>query len=198
MDIYKGTSVMVNGKVGITSHLFNHTSWMAFITPTDHPKSVYNRCVFEHFVGDFVLSLSFFPLLYWIFFCHRTESYTFLFLLYCFSISSFVSILLTHLFPLSCGTESTVPAKRLTQVFERCVVAVLLSIKCRFASNVKHLCIHVRCVAGHGSLLFVSFAVHHFICILRFFQTCFRCLLELVAYFYASGLAQLLSCIVLV
>ena len=33
---------------------FNHTSWMAVVTPTDHPKSVHNRCVIEVFCGVFV------------------------------------------------------------------------------------------------------------------------------------------------
>ena len=30
---------------------FNHTSWMAVVTPTDRPKSVSNRCVLEIFGG---------------------------------------------------------------------------------------------------------------------------------------------------
>ena len=29
----------------------NHTSWVAVVTPTDHPKSVRNRCVIELFCG---------------------------------------------------------------------------------------------------------------------------------------------------
>ena len=35
----------------------NHTSWVAVVTPTDHPKSVRNRCLIELFVALFVLSL---------------------------------------------------------------------------------------------------------------------------------------------
>ena len=34
---------------------FNHTSWVAIVTPTDRPKSVRNRCVIEVFGGIFVL-----------------------------------------------------------------------------------------------------------------------------------------------
>ena len=33
----------------------NHTSWVSAVTPTDHPKSVRNRCVIEVFGGVFVL-----------------------------------------------------------------------------------------------------------------------------------------------
>ena len=33
----------------------NHTSWVAVVTPTDHPKSVRNRCLIELFVALFVL-----------------------------------------------------------------------------------------------------------------------------------------------
>ena len=29
----------------------NHTSWVAFVTPTDRPKSVRNRCLIELFCG---------------------------------------------------------------------------------------------------------------------------------------------------
>ena len=35
---------------------FNHTSGITIVTPTDHPKSVCNRCVIEAFGGVFVLS----------------------------------------------------------------------------------------------------------------------------------------------
>ena len=38
---------------------FNHTSWVAIVTPTDRPKSVHKRCVIEGFVGVFVLSRCF-------------------------------------------------------------------------------------------------------------------------------------------
>ena len=38
---------------------FNHTSWVAIVTPTDRPKSVRNRCVIEVFGGVFVLSCCF-------------------------------------------------------------------------------------------------------------------------------------------
>ena len=42
--------------------LFNHTSLVAVVTPTDHPKSVRNRCIIDVFGGVFVLSLCFFEL----------------------------------------------------------------------------------------------------------------------------------------
>ena len=56
---------------------FNHTSWMAVVTPIDHPKSVRNR-----FDGVFVLLIGFFFLYFRLVrgFCHRTMSYLFLFL----------------------------------------------------------------------------------------------------------------------
>ena len=38
---------------------FNHTSWVAFVDPTDRPKSVRNRCLNEDFGGFFVLSCYF-------------------------------------------------------------------------------------------------------------------------------------------
>ena len=34
---------------------FNHTSWVAIVTPNDRPKSVRNRCVIENFGGVLVL-----------------------------------------------------------------------------------------------------------------------------------------------
>ena len=38
----------------------NHTSSVPVVTPTDRPKSVHNRCVFEHFGKIIVLSLNYF------------------------------------------------------------------------------------------------------------------------------------------
>ena len=38
---------------------FNHTSWVAVVTPTDRPKLVCDRCVMEVVDGVFVLSLCF-------------------------------------------------------------------------------------------------------------------------------------------
>ena len=38
---------------------FNHTSWVAIVTPTDRPKSACNRCVISVFGGVFVLSRCF-------------------------------------------------------------------------------------------------------------------------------------------
>ena len=41
----------------LTVNQVNHTSWVAVVTPTHHPKSVCNRYVIELFVALFVLSL---------------------------------------------------------------------------------------------------------------------------------------------
>ena len=43
------TAVAGSGKVGPVNQV-NHTSWVAVVTPTDHPKSVHNRCVIELFL----------------------------------------------------------------------------------------------------------------------------------------------------
>ena len=48
--------------------------------PTDRPKSVCNRCVIEVFGGVCVLSFGFRIFCWYRGFCHRTESYLFLFL----------------------------------------------------------------------------------------------------------------------
>ena len=54
---------------------FNHTSWVAFVTPTDRSKSVRNRCVIEVFGGVFVLSRCFLDFFCGCRgFCHRFES----------------------------------------------------------------------------------------------------------------------------
>ena len=53
---------------------FNHTSWMALVTPTDRPKSVCNRCVIEVFGEVFVLSIGFRIFCLYRGFCHMTES----------------------------------------------------------------------------------------------------------------------------
>ena len=39
---------------------FNHTSWVAIVTPTDLPNKVCNRCVIEAFGGDLFLLSRFF------------------------------------------------------------------------------------------------------------------------------------------
>ena len=54
------TAFAVSGKVGIPlNKLFDHTSWVAVVSPTDRPKSVHNFYVIE--VGCvFVLSRCFF------------------------------------------------------------------------------------------------------------------------------------------
>ena len=41
---------------------FNHTCWLAVVTPTDRPESVRNRCVIEIFVGVLCCHVAF-----WIF-----------------------------------------------------------------------------------------------------------------------------------
>ena len=37
----------------------NLTSWVAFVTPTNRPKSVRDRCVIEVFGGGFVIHFAF-------------------------------------------------------------------------------------------------------------------------------------------
>ena len=44
------TAVAGSGKVRPVNQV-NHTSWVAIVTPTDHPKSVRNRCVIDLFCG---------------------------------------------------------------------------------------------------------------------------------------------------
>ena len=51
---------------------FNHTSWVAIVTPTDRPKSVRNRCVIEVFGGVCVLSRCFLGFCGCRGLCHRT------------------------------------------------------------------------------------------------------------------------------
>ena len=60
---------------------FDHTCWLAVITPTDRPKSVRNCCVTKGFGGVFVLSI-----------CHRTKSDLFLFLLDLFHDLSVIAV----------------------------------------------------------------------------------------------------------
>ena len=62
---------------------FNHTRWVAENTPTDRPKTVFNRFVIKLFVALFVLSLCPFDISVGVgrAFCHRTESYLFLFVI---------------------------------------------------------------------------------------------------------------------
>ena len=43
----------------IPANLFNHSSWIAVVTPTDSPKVVHNRCVIEVFTIIFYLSFLF-------------------------------------------------------------------------------------------------------------------------------------------
>ena len=43
------TAVAGSGKVGPVNQV-NHTSWVAVVTPTDRPKSVFNRIVIELFL----------------------------------------------------------------------------------------------------------------------------------------------------
>ena len=61
---------------------FNHTSWVAIVTPTDRPKSVRNRCVIEILVPFYVVTLFFGFFFGCRGFCDRTESDLFLFLLW--------------------------------------------------------------------------------------------------------------------
>ena len=47
------------GRLGYRNR-FNHTSWVAIVTPNDRPKSIRNRCVIEVICGVFVFSSCFF------------------------------------------------------------------------------------------------------------------------------------------
>ena len=54
------TAVAVSGKVGTLLILFNQTSWIAVVTPTDRIKSARNRCVIKvfgvvHWFSNFLL-----------------------------------------------------------------------------------------------------------------------------------------------
>ena len=62
---------------------FDHTSWVAIVTPTDRPKSVRNRCVIQVFGGVLCCPLLFFCRCRG--FCHRAESDIFLFLFLVFA-----------------------------------------------------------------------------------------------------------------
>ena len=60
----------------------NHTSWVAVVTPTDHPKSVRNCCLIELFCGVVrVVTLPFWHFCWCRGFCHRTGSDLLLFVL---------------------------------------------------------------------------------------------------------------------
>ena len=65
---------------------------VAVVTPTDHPKSVRNRCVFEVFHGVLcVVTLLFGFFCRYRGFCHRTESDLFLFVL-CYRTHNWIHI----------------------------------------------------------------------------------------------------------
>ena len=75
------TAVAGSGKVGPVKQV--NASWVAVVIPTDRPKSVRNRCVIEHFCGVVcVVTLPSWHFCWCRGFCHRTESYLFLFLFY--------------------------------------------------------------------------------------------------------------------
>ena len=75
------TAVAKSGKVGPVNQ-FNHTSWVAVVTPTNRPKSVHNRCVIELFCGVVcVVTLPFWHFCWCRGFFHRTGSDIFLFFL---------------------------------------------------------------------------------------------------------------------
>ena len=64
LQIFKYVSFWLHGFCGKWEgwdpvNRFNHTSWVAIVTPTDRPKSVHNRCVIEVFGGVFVLTRCF-------------------------------------------------------------------------------------------------------------------------------------------
>ena len=73
-------AVAEGGKVGPVNQV-NHTSLVAVGTPTDHPKSVRNRCVIDLFCGVVcVVTLPFRHFCCCGGFCHRTESDLFIIL----------------------------------------------------------------------------------------------------------------------
>ena len=59
---FDNTVFAVNGKVLDSVNGFNHTRWVAIVTPTDRPKSFRNPCVIEIIGSDFVLSRCFLEL----------------------------------------------------------------------------------------------------------------------------------------
>ena len=76
------TAIAGSGTVGPVNQV-NYNSWVAVVTPTDHPKSVRNRCVIGLFCGVVcVVTLPFWHFCWCRGFCHRTESDLFLFLLH--------------------------------------------------------------------------------------------------------------------
>ena len=75
------TAVSGSGKVGPVNQV-NHTSFVAVVTSTDHPKSVHNCCLIELFCGVVcVVTLPFWHFCCRRGFCHRTGSDLLLFVL---------------------------------------------------------------------------------------------------------------------
>ena len=82
-----GSVLLIFGRqrVALPRHRMICPISVAFVSPTDRPESVQNRCEIEIFGGVFVLSHCFFlTFCRCRRFCHRTEIYLFLFLLHMF------------------------------------------------------------------------------------------------------------------
>ena len=77
---------------GWARKLVNHTSWVAEVTLTYHPKLVCNCCVIELFCGVVcVVILPFWHFCWYRGFCHRTESDLFPFFLYVYIVHNWFS-----------------------------------------------------------------------------------------------------------
>ena len=61
---------------------FNHTSYVAIVTPTDRPQSVDNRCAIVVLMASLSCHVEFGFFYGYRGFGHRTKSYQFLFLLH--------------------------------------------------------------------------------------------------------------------
>ena len=77
------TAFMVGGKICVPVNRFNHTSWVAFFTPTNRPKLVRNSCLMKICSCAFLLVVTFKKKFCWYRgFCRRTESYHFSFFIF--------------------------------------------------------------------------------------------------------------------
>ena len=85
LQIFESVSLWLHGCCGYWEgwalvNRFNHTSWVAVVTPTDRPKLVRNRYVIELFCAVVcVVTLPFWHVCWYRGFYHRSESYLFLF-----------------------------------------------------------------------------------------------------------------------
>ena len=95
----------------------NHTSWVAVVNPTDHPKSVRNRCFIELFcVVVCVVTLPFWHFCWCRGFCHSTGS----------DLLLFVSIHISTTWWMSLLVDQEVPDGTCSQVLRSTSVAELV------------------------------------------------------------------------